>query len=228
VPRDRWVFPLAGAAADDPLVSERTDLARSPAIGAAGRRALTLAGIGVDEVAHVDVYSCFPAAVQLAAGELGLRVDDDRRPLTVTGGLAFAGGPWSNYVSHAIATMTGRLRSNPGTLGLVTGLGGFATKHAVALYGTEPPAHPFRWEKVAPDPSTPRPVADRYQGPAQLEAWTVMFDPGGAPETGIATCITPAGHRAWATTTAPADMRTMATKDLAGAGVELTDGQLRL
>ena len=36
------------------------------------------------------------------------------RPLTVTGGLSFAGGPWNNYVTHSIATMADRLRDEPG------------------------------------------------------------------------------------------------------------------
>ncbi|HEX9992579.1 MAG TPA: hypothetical protein VGB14_06605, partial [Acidimicrobiales bacterium] len=91
VGRDRWVFVHAGAEADDPLVSHRGDLRSSPAIRAAGRAALELAGVGVGDLAHVDLYSCFPSAVQVAAAELGIGLD---RPLTVTGGLSFAGGPW--------------------------------------------------------------------------------------------------------------------------------------
>ena len=61
----------------------------------------------VDDVAHVDLYSCFPSAVQIGATELGLGLD---RQLTVTGGLTFAGGPLNNYVMHSIATMVGVLR----------------------------------------------------------------------------------------------------------------------
>ena len=41
------------------------------------------------------------------------------RPLTVTGGLSFAGGPWNNYVMHSIATMAGVLRDDAGASGLV-------------------------------------------------------------------------------------------------------------
>ena len=62
---------------------------------AAARELLALAGTGVDELAHVDLYSCFPSAVEVAAAEIGLGLD---RQLTVTGGLSFAGGPWNNYV----------------------------------------------------------------------------------------------------------------------------------
>lgn len=113
--KDRWIFPLAGAQANDTFaLSERHELHRSPAIRLAGRRAFEIAGLGTDDVELVDIYSCFPSAVQVAAAELGLALDDPARPLTVTGGLTFAGGPWCNYVTHSIATMAERLRERPG------------------------------------------------------------------------------------------------------------------
>ncbi|MBV9933565.1 MAG: hypothetical protein JO367_04620, partial [Actinobacteria bacterium] len=129
VPEDRWVFVHSGADAHDHYwVSERDNLHSSPAIAAAGRAAFGLAGIGADDLAHVDLYSCFPVAVQVGAAALGLGLD---RPLTVTGGLGFAGGPGNNYVTHSIAAMADRLRGDPGSYGLVTALGWYITKHAV-------------------------------------------------------------------------------------------------
>src|SRR5918993_1214690 len=121
VPRDRWVFPRAGTEAHDTYaVSHRADLRSSPAIRLAVRRLFALAGVSVDDVAHADLYSCFPVAVEIAAAEIGLGLD---RPLTVTGGLSFAGGPWNNYVRHSIATMARVLRADPGSVGLVTANG---------------------------------------------------------------------------------------------------------
>ena len=96
----------------------------------------------------IDLYSCFPSAVQVAATELGLPTGDPARPLTVTGGLTFAGGPWNNYVTHAIATMAERMVADPGERGLVIANGGWLTKHSFGVYGTEPPTHEFRWEDV--------------------------------------------------------------------------------
>jgi acetyl-CoA C-acetyltransferase len=114
VPRDRWVFIHAGAHANEEWhVSERDRLTRSPAINAVGRAALEHAQLAIDDVAHIDLYSCFPSAVQVAAAELGLRIDDPARPLSVTGGLTFAGGPGNNYSGHAIATLARRLRETP-------------------------------------------------------------------------------------------------------------------
>jgi acetyl-CoA C-acetyltransferase len=121
--------------------------------------------------------------------------------------------------------MVDRLRSDPGSLGMVTGLGGFATKHVVALYGTEPASGSIQWSQVQPDSSQERAVAEGYAGPASIETWTVMFDRNGGPETGIATCLTPKDERAWATTTEPELLDRMTTEDVAGVGVVINDGR---
>ncbi|HET6794093.1 MAG TPA: acetyl-CoA acetyltransferase, partial [Acidimicrobiales bacterium] len=184
VPSDRWVFPLSGADAHDTyLVSHRDRLWESPAMRAAGRRALALAALGVDDLAHVDLYSCFPSAVQMAAAAIGL---SEERGLTVTGGLTFAGGPLNNYVSHSIATMAGVLRSDPGSVGLVTANGGYVTKHAMGLYSTEPPAGGFRWEDAQPevDALPTRGTVDDHDGPVTIEAHTVMHEREG-PQQGL-------------------------------------------
>jgi acetyl-CoA C-acetyltransferase len=229
VPRDRWVFPHSGAEANDTAsVSERGDLCSSPAIRAAGKAALALAGVAVDDVAHVDLYSCFPSAVQVAAAELGLSLD---RPLTVTGGLSFAGGPWNNYVTHALAAMTRGLRDDAGSVGLCTANGGFLTRHAVGIYSTRPPAAGFRFAdcQAEADRAPHRSVVEDHVGPAEVEAWTVMHDRDGAPENGIATVLLDDGRRAWATSDDLDVLAVMLTEDLAGRPATVTDdGRLRL
>ena len=182
-PEDRWVFPLSGADAHDHwYLSERIDLHSSPAVAVAGGRALALAGVGIDDVAHVDLYSCFPSAVQMAAAALGLPCDDPGRSLTVTGGLGFAGGPGNNYVTHSIAAMAEVLRSDPGSLGLVTGLGWYATKHAVGLWSTDPPAAASARPAPAGGGRAPRrDPAPGHVGPATVETYTVVYDRGGDP-----------------------------------------------
>jgi acetyl-CoA C-acetyltransferase len=142
---DRAVFVWAGAEATDVrFPTSRPDPGRSPAIAAAGRALFDAAGVGVDDLERLDLYSCFPSAVELAAEALGLATDD-RRGLTVTGGLPYFGGPGNNYTTHAIATLTDQLRGAAlGTLGLATGLGWFVTKHALGIYGATPPPAGFR------------------------------------------------------------------------------------
>lgn len=86
IPSERWVSPYAGADSHDTYaIGERAEFHTSPAIRIAGKRALELAGASVDDMNLIDVYSCFPSAVQVAANELGLPIGDPNRPLTVTG-----------------------------------------------------------------------------------------------------------------------------------------------
>jgi acetyl-CoA C-acetyltransferase len=201
VPADRWVF-LHGAATarDTPAVGNRWELAASPAIAAAGGAALVAAGLGPGDLGPVDIYSCFPSAVQVAAAALGLGTE---RPLTVTGGLTFAGGPWSNYTTHAVATMVDKLRRDPAVTGMCTANGGFLTKHAVGVLAARPPSGPLvvtrRHPQLAAAPT--RPLADGYRGPARVESFTVSHDRSGAPERAFVACRLPDGRRAWAAST---------------------------
>lgn len=201
VPSQRWVFPWSGASSHDHWeVGVRADLAESPSIAANGRAVLGAAGVTIDEVTHLDLYSCFPSAVQIGARALGVRLDDLARPLTVTGGLTFGGGPGSNYVTHALATMVHRLRAEPRSTGLVTGNGWFLTKHSMGLFSARPPSTDFRYvDTQAEVDALPRvEVAASYRGPATLETYTVMHSHTGDPEYAVAACRTPEGHRVWA------------------------------
>jgi acetyl-CoA C-acetyltransferase len=227
VPRDRWVFLQgAGEGEDVPFLSERHDLATSPAIAAAGRAALALAGIGIDDIAHVDLYSCFPSAVQVAAQELGFSLDRD---LTVTGGLTFAGGPWNNYVVHALATMAGVLRKDPGSYGLVSANGGFLSKHAVGVWSCRPPADGTRWRSVQDelDRSVPRrPAAPHHVGTATLETYTVLHDRDGRPDRAWVFALSDDGHRTLAVTDAVATLEILEAEDVLGRAVTVRDGDV--
>jgi acetyl-CoA C-acetyltransferase len=190
VPEEKWVYLRGcGEGVDKWLVSERLTYHSSPAIRAATQRALGMAGIGVDDIAMFDLYSCFPSAVQLGLDALGITADDPR-PLTLTGGLPYAGGPGNNYVGHSIATAVQRLREQPDALALVTGLGWFATKHSAGVYGARPPAG--EWRRT--DPGVDQATLDAMESPAlvgeatgaaTVETYTVAFGREGEPEMGI-------------------------------------------
>ncbi len=229
VPRDRWVFVhVVAHAYDEWFVSERAELAASPAIRAAGRAALEHAGASVDDVAHVDLYSCFPSAVQIAARELGLELGG--RPLTVTGGLTFAGGPGNNYAGHAVAALVGRLREDPGSLGLGTALGWYVTKHAIGIYSTSPPARRFAEIDAGPtvDRPPPRRVRGEYDGKATIEAYTAPYDRDGAPEAAIVSSLTPAGERVLTRATDHELVAELLRCDPLGRQVTLAEGTLDL
>jgi acetyl-CoA C-acetyltransferase len=120
---DRLVFPHAVTKAHETwLVVNRDELHGSPALATAGQAALHLAGIGADDVEHIDLYACFPSIVRMSARALGFDIE---RPLTVTGGLGFAGAPVGNATGQSIAAMIPLLRA--GGWGVVHGNGGNAT-----------------------------------------------------------------------------------------------------
>ncbi len=217
IPADRWVFPWSGSDAHEHwFVSHRASLGRAPAIGIAGRAALDLAGIGIDDLAHIDVYSCFPSAVQIAAREIGLGTD---RPLTVTGGLSFGGGPWNNYVSHSIAAMVDRLRGDTGSIGLVTANGGYLTKHAFGVYSTTPPSAPWRHARPQDqvDALPRRDLCEVVDGEVAVEATVVMHDRDSQPEAAIVAALLPDGRRAWGNTADPDALQRMITEETSGA-----------
>lgn len=231
VPSDRWVFPLSGAEANDHwYVSNRADLHSSPAIAATGRAALGLAAADIDDVAHIDLYSCFPSSVEISAAELGLPLDDRARPLTVTGGLGFAGGPGNNYVTHSIAAMVDVLRGDPGSLGLVTALGWFATKHSVGLYSTSPSAEGYRYsspqEEVDALPS--RAVVPNYEGTAVVETYTVTYERDGSASLGLVACLVGDGSRAWGQVRDPGLLGEMTTVEQCGRKARMSDGLVEL
>ncbi|WP_280503345.1 thiolase C-terminal domain-containing protein [Nocardia farcinica] len=230
VPRDKWVFPHGGATANEVwYVTDRADMAASPAIAAAGKEALTAAGVGIDDVAHIDLYSCFPIAVQVGAEAFGLPIDDPSRPLSLTGGLTFGGGPGNNYGTHAIAAVAEKLRTDPGSYGLSTSLGWYITKHGVGVYSTNPPAQLFRAVEV-PTPDAARATAPGYTGPATVESFTVPYNKGPAPERAdepeavIISALTPEGAR---TLVRAADQETITAfteSDPIGASIDIVAG----
>jgi acetyl-CoA C-acetyltransferase len=223
VPEDRWVFVHSGADAHDHWwISERDDFTTSPALRACGRSALDLAGVGIDDLAHVDLYSCFPSAVQIAAAELGLPTDDPSRPLTVTGGLCFAGGPGNNYVTHSIASMVDVLRVDPGSFGLCTALGWYVTKHSTGVYSTTPPpafqaAHP----QAEVDASPRRQVVAEHEGPVEIEAYTVMHERDGMPVLGILSTLLANGRRAWGNVFETGLLKAMCEEEFCGRPARL-------
>jgi acetyl-CoA C-acetyltransferase len=194
IPADRRVYVRGWQYATDPVyVAEHPEPWRSPAMATAAGDALRAAGVGIDDVAHLDLYSCFGSSVHFMLDALGLTADD-ARPFTVTGGLPYHGGAGSDYLTHSIAQMTRVLREDPGTVGLVTGVGMHMTKHVAGVYsGTPPPvAATALLPDAAPEPATVR-IVDRHVGDATVVAATVVHDREG-PAWGLAVCDVPGGR----------------------------------
>ena len=188
VPPERRVY-LRGHSAgrDATYVAEHPDLWRSPAMARALPGALRDAGADIDDVAHLDLYSCFGASLHFACDALGidpLGIDGSGRSLTVTGGLPYAGGPGSNYLAHAVATMVEALRRDPGSFGMVTGVGMHMTDHVAAVYSTTPGTR-VGASVVGEPPPERRPLAATWDGPATVASYSVVHDRDGAPVWGL-------------------------------------------
>jgi acetyl-CoA C-acetyltransferase len=215
IPEDKWVYPWAGTDAHDHfMVSDRDNLYSSPAIRIAGTKVLEMSGLSVADLDYIDVYSCFPSAVQVAINELSLPAD---RPLTVTGGLTFGGGPLNNYVMHSIARMVELLREDRGKRGLVTANGGYLTKHAFGVYSGQAPSADFRHENLQKEVNgTPsrRSVID-YDGDVTIESYTVMYG-GEGPAMAHAACLAEDGTRTWANTDDRDVMASMTQSEFCG------------
>ncbi|WP_067822514.1 crotonase/enoyl-CoA hydratase family protein [Nocardia inohanensis] len=223
IAQDKWVFVHAGASGTDEwFVSERTELAASPAIRALGAAVLAHAGVGIEQIAHVDLYACFPVAVQIAARELGLAPEDPKRSLTVTGGLTFGGGPGNNHGGHAVANLVRRLRAEPETYGLATSLGWYLTKHAIGVYSAVPPRTGFAHLRPVIEHPPARPARTGYDGPAVVEAYTLPYDREGVPEAAILSLLTPAGARVLVRSTDSGLLDAATEQDLLGLPVTVS------
>jgi acetyl-CoA C-acetyltransferase len=181
IDESKWVFLHGCADANDLWhLTERVNYHSSPAIRTIGQKAFAMAGIGAGDLSFIDLYSCFPSAVEIGCQELGL-AEDDPRGLTVTGGLPYFGGAGNNYVMHSIATMVSKLRARPGAFGLCTANGWYVTKHSAGIYSTKP--FEGAWKRENPkvyqldlDAMAHPNVTESPNGHAVVETYTVVTD----------------------------------------------------
>jgi len=185
----RWIYPLAGVELNEVwFVSRRPRLDNSPAIRQAVRLCLDRAGLSLKDIDLFDLYSCFPCVVEIARREIGIP-EDDRRDLSVTGGLPYFGGPGNNYSMHAIATVVERIRKNRALKAMVTANGFYLTKQAIGIYGGQRPSDPvYGGETSALQASIdalalPEPL-ERADGEMTVEAYVIRHDQKGEPEKG--------------------------------------------
>ncbi len=227
VPRDRRISLRGWCLARDPVyVAERDELWRSPSMAEASAEALARAGATLDEIAYLDLYSCFGSSVNYACDALGIDATGDRA-LSITGGLPFHGGPGNNYMSHSIATMTERLREDPGALGMVSGVGMHMTNHCFAVYSAEPGAvSPPDTEAVQARVDAAvarRPIRERAEGPARIAAYSILHGREGAVSATLV-CDLPGGERCYATARGAPLLEAMGREEWVGRPIRLSDG----
>lgn len=154
-------------------------------------------GLTVDDLDHVELYSCFPCIPKMARRILGWPLE---KPITAFGGLTFGGGPIGNYMSHAIASMVDKLRAERGTAFLFAN-GGYATHfHGIVLSANPLPQasfpHDFDVNPLADAQRGPVPETDEaYEGPATIESYTVFYKRDASVRFGTIIARTPANAR---------------------------------
>jgi acetyl-CoA C-acetyltransferase len=200
----RWIHPVASTESNHMVaVSARARIDTCPGARITGLAALQAGGLRAEELDLVDLYSCFPMAVQAYASALGLPLERD---LTVTGGMPFAGGPYNNYVLQSTVRAAELLRSGRGRNALVSSVSGVLTKQAFGLWSRQAPPDGFvradLSDAVAREVGV-KGIVDAHHGEARVVGYTVMHARGQAPR-GVMLVDVPSGARTMATTESPA------------------------
>jgi len=175
------VYFLGGGYAEDRqrFMIEKSDFTSSPPLKAAVGKALARSRMPLENLDCFDLYSCFPCAVSIAKKMIGI-ADDDPRPLTLTGGLGFFGGPGNNYSLHGVATLAEKISIGEKSNGLITALGWFMHKHAAGVYGSKPPKgeiknHDIKDQADCITGNEPVRIQDQVNGPGTIETYTVIY-----------------------------------------------------
>ncbi|MEN9932369.1 MAG: hypothetical protein RIS17_942 [Pseudomonadota bacterium] len=196
IPEDRIIHVHGGASAGEHMdYLKRDQYVHSCAQDAVLGQAMRIAPNGFD---RVELYSCFPTVPKMARRTLGLGPDV---PLSVMGGLSFAGAGLNCYMLHSTCAMVHSLRARPADQALLYGQGGYVTKHHALVIGNRP-AEP-EWlmlprdvQDAAEDARGDVPAfVGNYEGPAVVETFSIVFGRDGQPSNGSVVGRTPAGTR---------------------------------
>ncbi len=202
------------------------EMHRSQALAALVQRLLERTGVAADDIAGFDLYSCFPAAVQLAAAAFGLDPFADPRPLTRTGGLPYFGGPGASYSLHGIVATVEAVRADPGTISAVVGVGGSCNDFAVGLLSVDEPPAPADFREL---PELTESLATRAvptttgaSGTAVVEAMTVFHERDAGPVAAPVIARLPDGSRVGARAGDPELPLQLSRRSLVGEEIVLT------
>lgn len=222
----RWIFPVVAVESKHVVVlAQKRTLHSQPGTVLCGQRAFALAGISPADLTAAELYSCFPAAIQSFALDLGLA---GVCPLTVTGSMAFAGGPYNHFSLEGVARMVEVLRAatGPRRIGLVSNLSGIFGKQGCVVLSNVAREGGYAYEDVTravAKVDQPLPLNEAYTGPATIVGYTVVFQRD-HPSHAIAICDTPAGERTVARSEDASLLEAMMREEFCGHPVQITAG----
>ncbi|OKP12476.1 hypothetical protein PENSUB_1842 [Penicillium subrubescens] len=190
VPESQLIFPLGGAGTHDyEHFWERSSFHSSRSLSSCLDATLAVSNVKTEDIDLYDFYSCFPVVPKLASLHLGIPIYGGKRPTTLLGGLTSFGGAGNNYSMHAITEMVRQLRRGNGRIGLVLANGGVLSHHHAVCLSRRPRGDGAPYPNRNPLPrhvSDAQPaIAERANGSARIETYTVQYDRDGSPLAGF-------------------------------------------
>ena len=225
-----WIFPVAATQSRHVVVRPRRDgctaiRERSSAVSGRSRWRASTATTSL----AAELYSCFPSAIRCFARDLKLK---SGCPLTVTGSMAFAGGPFNHFSLEGVARMVEVLRAGGDD---ARGEDASAWSPTSAASSASKPVYCCRTCPTTPATATktsrravaaqdlPLPLDGDYAGPATIVGYTVVFN-GETLSHGIAFCDTPNGERTVVRTDDEALLASMTREEFCGRVIEILSG----
>lgn len=225
----RWVVPLVAVESNHmPSLTSRPDLTRSAAMRTMAAAAEEATGLPPADVELLELYSCFPIAVAMAAEGLGV---PEGRDLTLTGGMPFAGGPFNNYVFQATCRAADLLvAGDRPAQALVSCVSGLYTKQGFTVWSSAPGDRPFSLVDVteqvrAAEPELP--VVSVEEGTGTVAGCTVLHDRG-EPQRAVAVIDLADGSRTTCGSSDPAVIAELLSQECVGRRAVISGGTFAL
>ncbi|KAJ5444418.1 uncharacterized protein N7458_008290 [Penicillium daleae] len=190
IPESQLIFPLGGAGTHDhEHFWERSSFHASRSLSSCLDATLAVSNVKTEDIDLFDFYSCFPIVPKLASLHLGIPIYGGKKPTTLLGGLTSFGGAGNNYSMHAITEMVRQLRQGNDRIGLVLANGGVLSHHHAVCLSRRPRSDGAPYPNRNPLPQhvsdAQPPIAERVQGSARIETYTVQYDRDGSPLAGF-------------------------------------------
>jgi acetyl-CoA C-acetyltransferase len=147
--------------------------------------------------------------------------------------MAFAGGPFNNFVLQSLAAAIPSVRAEPGSLGMVTTVSGLLTKPGIGIWSAVPDGHPPLVADLASDVAAETSTVDvvetldGYRGPGTVATYTVTYE-GQEPVRTVVLCDLPDGRRSVAISESTDTATAAVASELIGGAVHLEGGDFTL
>ena len=175
ISKQKRIYPMASSETNHMIaLIQRPSLISSAGLKLASEKINAVVDKHSINLNLIDLYSCFPVAVQQFENVLNLNTKTSR---TITGAMPFAGGPLNNYMLHATVQALLKLRSQSGH-SLITGVSGMMTKQSFCLWSSEyqMPFYHADVTKKAQQLDKPIPISNAKHGNGIVIGCTVLYE----------------------------------------------------